>query len=99
MPMLCAMSVLAALSALPFLVFLQPGYGQAVMPTLNRERISMYRSGSCCHFGHVEGMMPREPSSPGTGLGIVLGSPRPYSRHSGRAGLVLGFCLELGMAQ
>lgn len=87
------------LSALPFLVFLQPGSGQAVMPTLNRERISTHRSGSCCHIGHVEGMMPHEPSSPGTGLGIMLGSPRPYSRHFGRGGLVLGFCLELGMAQ
>lgn len=29
MPMPCAVSVLAALSALPLLVFLQPGYGQA----------------------------------------------------------------------
>lgn len=59
----------------------------------------MHRSGSCCHFGHVEGMMLHEPSSPGTGLGDMLGYPRLYSRHSGKAGLVLGFCLELGMAQ
>lgn len=29
MPMLCGVSVLAALSALPFVVLLQPGYGQA----------------------------------------------------------------------
>lgn len=36
MPMLCAMSVLAALSALPLL-----GPGWALMPTLSRESISM----------------------------------------------------------
>lgn len=46
MPEVCAMSVLAAL---PFLVFLQPGW--ALMLTLNGESISTHRNGSRCHFG------------------------------------------------
>lgn len=52
--------------------------GWALVPTFNGESISTHRSGSCCcHFGHAGGMVPSEPSSPGTGSGDMLGSPRP----------------------
>lgn len=40
--------------------------------------------------------MPGEPSSPGTGSGDELGSPRPCSRRPGRGGLMPGVLPGVG---
>lgn len=72
MPMLCAMSVLAALSALPLLVFLQPRLG---FDAHTQQGEYQHRAGSCCHLGHVEGTMPSEPSTLAQAGGTALPPP------------------------
>lgn len=47
MPVLCAMAVLAALSALPLLVLLQPGMG---FDAHTQRGEYQHRAGSCCHL-------------------------------------------------
>lgn len=74
MPMLCAMSVLAALPALPLLVLLQPRMG---FDAHTQQGEYQHRAGSCCHLGHVEGMPhdAKQAHSPGTAWRTALPPP------------------------